>query len=355
MKPLARSFALATSLFGSALVLAACAADTGAEDKADVSSESESALTWAIRNLGEIPASGEVRTTRYTNPPKYSAYTFNANGGEEVDVWVKGQGRQDAVAWILDANGRMLAYNDDAAEGGLGSHITTKLPARIGTKAKLRVVFREYTLSPATFSVSVRVKPGMFACTTDEDCVKVSRGGCCTGWQGIAVNASRAEDYAAQNACKPPYPPCAPPPRDLLDADARKVAKCRANACVLEEPATCQYGGSTYSVGDTFPSTDGCNTCFCGENGGVGCTKRACVPTCDPTKEPNRKYVGKSPEQCMVIKYACEPGTTGFSNSCGCGCEQPADCPAFINCMPGPGVPSCEPARLRCPYTPVAY
>jgi hypothetical protein len=157
MKPLARSFALATSLFGSALVLAACAADTGAEDKADVSAESESALTWVIRNLGEIPGSGEVRTTRYTNPPKYSAYSFNANGGEEVDVWVKGQGRQDAVAWILDANGRMLAYNDDAAEGGLGSHITTKLPARIGTKAKLRVVFREYTLSPATFSVSVRV------------------------------------------------------------------------------------------------------------------------------------------------------------------------------------------------------
>ena len=90
MKPFARSFALATSLVGSALLLAACAADTGAEDKADVSSESESALTWVIRNLGEIPASGEVRTTRYTNPPKYSAYTFNADGGEEVDVWVKG-------------------------------------------------------------------------------------------------------------------------------------------------------------------------------------------------------------------------------------------------------------------------
>ena len=127
---------------------------------------------------------------------------------------------------------------------------------------------------------TVRVKPGMFACTTDEDCVKVSRGGCCTGWQGIAVNASRAEDYAAQNACKPPYPACAPPPRDMLDADARKVAKCRANACVLEEPATCQYGGSTYSVGDTFPSTDGCNSCSCLATGSVVCTQRACAAQC---------------------------------------------------------------------------
>lgn len=41
---------------------------------------------------------------------------------------------------------------------------------------------------------------------------------------------------------------------------------------------TCSYDGQTWQLGDSFPSTDGCNTCFCGA-GGVGCTKRACIPT----------------------------------------------------------------------------
>jgi len=361
MKPMLRFFGLALALGGAFSTLAACAVDPSSDgsdgEKADVSAESESALVGSIREVGEIPGTGETRTTRHASPPRYAAYVFYANGGEEVDAWVRGQGRADAVAWILDSRGRSLAFNDDAPEGGLGSHITTKLPASLGTKARLRIVFREYKLAPATFSVSVRVKPGMFACTTDADCVKVSRGGCCTGWQYTAVNASRTEDYAAQNLCKPPYPACAPPPRDAVDAAQAQVARCEAKACVLKAPPGCSYGGNQYAVGDNFPSTDGCNTCFCGADGGVGCTKRACQPppACDATKEPNRKYVANSPEQCMLVRYACEANTTGFSNACGCGCEQAADCPAFINCMPGPGVPSCEPARARCPYTPVAY
>ncbi len=315
----------------------------------------ESALTGSIRDLGEIPGTGEARTTRYSAPPRYGAYTFNVNGGDEVDVWVRGAGRQDPMAWILDARGRHIGFNDDAVgepSGTLASHVIVKVPASLGIKAKLRVAFREYRLAPATFTVTVRVKPGMFACTTDDDCVKVSKGGCCTAWQSIAVNASRADDYAEQNACRPPYPPCAPPP---AGAGSGEVARCEAGACVMGAPRGCLYGGVQRGVGDSFPSTDGCNTCTCTASGGVACTKRACAPRCDPASEPNRKYVGSSPAQCMVIRYACEPNTTGFSNECGCGCEQPSDCPAFINCMPGPGVPSCAPQRARCPFTPVAY
>lgn len=117
------------------------------------------------------------------------------------------------------------------------------------------------------------------------------------------------------------------------------------------------YDGNLYAIGSSFKSTDGCNTCSCTDGGAVRCTTMACPApvACDPAKEPNRKYIGSSPAQCMLIKYACETGTTGFSNECGCGCEQPSDCPSFINCMPGPGVPSCAPERTRCPLTPVAY
>lgn len=348
-----RTLGLTLALSGFAAALGGCALSTETSEKEDVSAESEQALTGGVRDFGELPGTGEARTVRHTPAPRYGSFTFYANAGEEVDVWVKGQGRADAVAWILNSKDRSLGFNDDAAEGGLNAHIVTKLPANLGTKAKLRVVFREYSHSAATFTVSVRVKPGMFACTADEDCLKVSKGGCCTSYQFVAVNASRAADYAGANTCQPPYPPCAPPPVDEV-AD-RAVARCEANRCVLGEPRGCFYGGVQRNVGDNFPSTDGCNTCFCGADGGVGCTKRACAPTCNEANEPNRRYVGHSPEQCQLVRFACEPGTSMFSNGCGCGCEQPADCPAFINCMPGPGPSSCAIERARCPLTPVAY
>ena len=42
-------------------------------------------------------------------------------------------------------------------------------------------------------------------------------------------------------------------------------------------PRICNYKGGVYHIGDQFKSDDGCNTCFCGEDGGVGCTEMACA------------------------------------------------------------------------------
>ena len=41
--------------------------------------------------------------------------------------------------------------------------------------------------------------------------------------------------------------------------------------------ATCDYNGTGYAAGESWTSDDGCNTCFCGEDGSIGCTKRACL------------------------------------------------------------------------------
>jgi len=40
-------------------------------------------------------------------------------------------------------------------------------------------------------------------------------------------------------------------------------------------PKSCQYNGKTYKSGESFPSTDGCNSCGC-ENGQVACTMMWC-------------------------------------------------------------------------------
>lgn len=41
-------------------------------------------------------------------------------------------------------------------------------------------------------------------------------------------------------------------------------------------PCTCAYQGETYEIGESFAAADDCNTCVCGADGAVSCTKMAC-------------------------------------------------------------------------------
>ncbi len=43
-----------------------------------------------------------------------------------------------------------------------------------------------------------------------------------------------------------------------------------------EETISCSYNGASYSVGQGFDATDGCNSCSCGSDGEVICTQIAC-------------------------------------------------------------------------------
>jgi hypothetical protein len=80
--------------------------------------------------------------------------------------------------------------------------------------------------------------------------------------------------------------------------------------------------------------------------------------SCDPATEYNRKYVTTNPSSCLLIDYACPPTTEAFQNGCGCGCEQPASCPEFVDCAPRvdtrPPDPLCADSGA-CPYTTRAY
>jgi hypothetical protein len=126
-------------------------------------------------------------------------------------------------------------------------------------------------------------------------------------------------------------------------ADGQSI--CTKIACA----PTCTYAGVVYQIGDEFASLDGCNKCSCTESG-VSCTELPCA--CDPAKEWWRDYIGSSPQQCALIDFACPPNTIGFQNACGCGCEQDASCPQFIDCMPP--APNCEAMKEKCPYSGVA-
>jgi eight-cysteine-cluster-containing protein len=44
--------------------------------------------------------------------------------------------------------------------------------------------------------------------------------------------------------------------------------------------AVCNDNGTPYMEGETFPSSDGCNTCTCQAGGLMACTKMACIDPC---------------------------------------------------------------------------
>lgn len=156
-------------------------------------------------------------------------------------------------------------------------------------------------------------------------------------------------------------------------------AVCNDYDTQIESEADCPIGAECYS------NTACCSTVWCMEEQAAcdaipvclegetevpecpedaSCVKRALCGTvivcqqgaleCDHEANVHLHYVGDSPQECQVIDYSCPEYTTGFSNGCGCGCEQPSSCPEFLDCEPGGSVdPLCN--SEECPYTPRAF
>jgi Pacifastin inhibitor (LCMII) len=236
-----RSFCASLSVLG--LVAIAGCSSNGTEapaEKGNIDSYESELNSTTPRYVGQI-ASGETKTNYYANPPKYRAFGFTARGGETITVDVKSF-EGDAMAWITTTTWTALAANDDASSSTLDAKVVYKVPEGTPSRA-YRIVFRDYDLLDATFTVKLSIDSGTVACT---------------------------------------------------------------------------YGGKTYKPGDSFPSTDECNTCSCSTNGSVGCTKKACV--CNPEAEPWRDYLG-TPVTCQTIVVSCTTNKRPFQNACGCGCE----------------------------------
>jgi len=185
------------------------------------------------------------------------------------------------------------------------------------------------------------------ACDTDEEC---PHGYCDRGVTCAAIG------------CPPPPPNrctvcgdgsellCLALPLPCPDGQVREIVNGCYGECVdrftcAPTAGTCSYEGQTYQPGDSFPASDGCNTCSCGADGTVACTLKACA--CDYS-DPNRKWVAKSPERCATVRFTCAEGLRPFFDNCGCGCEAAPTC-SVGGCSgqlcvgPGdPGVSTCE-------------
>lgn len=99
----------------------------------------------------------------------------------------------------------------------------------------------------------------------------------------------------------------------------------------------CRYDGEHYRAGESFPSSDGCNTCRCSESGDVACTLVYCEP---PDAGPPDASTGG----CEVGNITLPEGEgiicPDGCNDCGCNDGQLVQ--TLKACTPLPKIQVCD-------------
>jgi hypothetical protein len=291
---------LAATGMGAALMMAGCG-DIKQEVTEDFSSlaaldEKSDAFSQRMRIVGSLSYGQTSAAVTYSNPPRYRAFKFGGQRGDRVTVWVRSR-TGDAVAWVLDNSFRTLAYNDDASTSTLDSKIILALPGNINPDiVTYYIVFRDYSLSRRSFTVSLQGQPAndFRSCTRDSDCVRVEAG-CCPLGNWTAVRSGQEDAFHATLHC-PAHPMC---PMIAIRDDG-SVAQCNndTHKCEVAKPQDLQCGGRSVNphrcpdghqcLGPAL-AYDGFGSCFktCGGIGARPCPEGfACVDnpydSCDP-------------------------------------------------------------------------
>ncbi len=155
------------------VVLAACAQQPKTavtDDFVGFDAKSDS-FSNRMKIVGSLDYGQTSSSTKYTKTPRYRAFKFAGNEGDQVDVWVRSDDGGDAVAWVLDNDFRVVASNDDADDTTVDAHVSVALPAN--ASATHYVVFRDYWTSSAHFTVELA--PVGPACAIDADCASYSQ------------------------------------------------------------------------------------------------------------------------------------------------------------------------------------
>jgi hypothetical protein len=104
----------------------------------------------------------------------------------------------------------------------------------------------------------------------------------------------------------------------------------------------CRYDGDLYRVGESFPSSDGCNTCRCSESGDVACTLRYCAPP--DAGLPGPDAAPPEPSGCEIGNITLPDGEAIICpDGCNdCSCNDGQLIQTLKACTPLPQIEICE-------------
>jgi len=201
----------------------------GLDDKSD-------AFSYRMKIVGSLDYGQTSDPVRYNRHPRFRAFKFAGDAGDQVDVWVR-SADGDPIAWVLDDSFRVIGSNDDADGSTFDSHIQLTLPEH--PSRTHYIVFRDYWLHPGMFTVELQGSPDYYSCTRDADCEKI-QDGCCphNGW--VAVNTDHVDAYREALGC-PEHPIC---PLIATPLD-ESMPQCNLDAgkCELVQPEEIACGG----------------------------------------------------------------------------------------------------------------
>jgi hypothetical protein len=218
-----------TLALGALFAIAACATPTTeADDFSNLGDSKSDSFSYRMKIVGDLSYGQTSDTVAYTKHPRYRAFTFSGSEGDAVAVTVASTDGSP-MFWVLDAKFHILFSGTDDGTG-VAHNSGTLSPS---TDPTHYIVFREASLQKASFSVELEGKPSFYDCQTDDDCVAISKGGCCAnGWK-VAVNVNEVMAYEAANACTVKNPIC-----PLYVVNDTRVAQCNTttNQCEMVAP-----------------------------------------------------------------------------------------------------------------------
>jgi hypothetical protein len=138
------------------ILLAGCTASKTPvdDDLALFAADLKSDLPTSTKNLGRVPNDGTVIGPYYTSyNPKYRSFDFGGVSGDPVTIWVRATDGGDAVAWLFDFEGKLIAKNDDASDDSTDSLLITTLTPSNGHYA---LFIRDYYRQRRNFTISVK-------------------------------------------------------------------------------------------------------------------------------------------------------------------------------------------------------
>ncbi len=228
---------MASLLATTMLLLPACSTSSVderepvADEKEPVAETSQGISKLQLSIAGSLSHGETSGLTAYDGFPRYTAYELAGNAGDELDVWVRSQ-NGDPVAFIVDEDLRILAWNDDASRFDTNAHLKLTLPAKAsGTHY---VVVRDYWFSKMTFEVTLggTTTAPSAGCDVDSDCERIEKG-CCDLGEYIAVRVGEVDAYRAGLACAEPlFCPL------IMVLDDQSVAQCneQTHECEVVKP-----------------------------------------------------------------------------------------------------------------------